>query len=256
MAKLRSRGAFVALLILIILLVAFVAIGIATQGNYFHIFSKSNSALPISPANQGAPTQVAGTVSEAISPSTPASPGSSGNSNLTALSVDTPKLEQPEPAGADSGVPAISIARLEQEVHGLINETRQQNGLQPLSWDTRLNVIARSHSSDMALRNYFNHVTPEGSGVADRYRQEGYTMTIGCGENIFMCPEAKADYYRNGVLMKTEYYKQSEMADLIVRGWMNSPGHRQNILSLEWKVQAIGIAISADEKVYITEDFA
>jgi len=71
-----------------------------------------------------------------------------------------------------------------------------------------------------------------------------------------MCPVARVSYYRNGVLVKTEYYDQGEIAEVIVQGWMGSPGHRQNILSLNWKVEAIGIAISSDDKVYITENFA
>jgi uncharacterized protein YkwD len=63
-------------------------------------------------------------------------------------------------------------------------------------------------------------------------------------------------YYRNGVLSGAEYYNVGEMAGVIIKGWMDSPGHRANILNPAWTVQGIGIAISADGYVYITEDFA
>ncbi len=243
----RPRGAFIALLVLVILLLVFVGLGLATNGDYFNIFSDSGSSLPGQTAKQGAASQVAGSVTPMAPPSPPVTTGAA---------ADTQNPEQPAPSAANVDRTEISIAGLEQEVHELINQARLQNGLKPLGWDSKLNSIARAHSSDMALRNYFNHVSPEGFSVADRYMQGGFAMTTGCGENIFMSPEAKADYFQNGVLVKTEYYEQSELADLIVQGWMNSPGHRQNILSLDWTVQAIGIAISTDEKVYITENFA
>ena len=59
-----------------------------------------------------------------------------------------------------------------------------------------------------------------------------------------------------GILAKTEYYQPSEIAVLVVKGWMDSPGHRASILTLSWNVEGIGVAISADDYVYITEDFS
>jgi uncharacterized protein YkwD len=250
------RGAVVALLLLVVLLAVFIAVGIATKGTYFNVFSSSGGGAHPPAENVDTPRVVPSTP-----PAPPPVPQSSidsqpAGSQVAGNPIDVYKFDQADQASVSGDKPVFNIATLEQQVHSLINEQRVLNGLQPLSWDLKLNSIAQGHSADMASRDYFNHVTPEGLTVADRYSKGGYTMTTGCGENIFLCPRAKADYYRNGVLVKTDYYQQGEMADVIVQGWMNSAGHRQNILSLNWKTQSIGIAVSADDRVYITEDFA
>ncbi len=149
----------------------------------------------------------------------------------------------------------INIAELEIQIHNLTNTERTKQGLSPLSWDAQLNIVARKHSEDMARRNYFNHTSPEGFGPADRCKQAGLIIQ-GCAENIFQCTLAKADWYKNGVLAYTEYYTQKEIASLVVNSWMNSPGHRQNILAASWTSEGVGIGISSDGKVYITQDFS
>ena len=64
--------------------------------------------------------------------------------------------------------PEIDKSELEKQVHTLTNQYRTQNGLKTLSWDDALSNVARNHSKDMALRNYFSHDTPEGSNPIDR----------------------------------------------------------------------------------------
>lgn len=177
---------------------------------------------------------------------------------VNAVPSQTPATNQQTcnlpPTTGPTKAPEINIAELEMQIHSLINAERKKQGLSPLIWDAQLGIVARKHSEDMAQRNYFDHTTPEGYGPMDRCRQAGLAPR-GCAENIFQCTLAKADWYKNGVLEFTEYYTQDDIAALVVNGWMNSPGHRQNILTAFWASEGIGVGISSDGKVYITEDF-
>ncbi|MEM2598388.1 MAG: CAP domain-containing protein [Thermoproteota archaeon] len=75
----------------------------------------------------------------------------------------------------------------------LINEYRQQNGLQPLRVSSALATAAQLHSEDMALHNYFSHTSLDGRTVRDRVMQAGYTYNTVIGENI-ACGVAAAQY--------------------------------------------------------------
>jgi uncharacterized protein YkwD len=46
-----------------------------------------------------------------------------------------------------------------------------------------------------------------------------------------------------------------QIAESTVKGWMHSPGHRKNILAPHWRSEGIGVALSPDDKVYITQNF-
>jgi uncharacterized protein YkwD len=74
-------------------------------------------------------------------------------------------------------------------------------------------------------------------------------------ENIFYCSLIKRQWYINGIPANAEYYTQAEIAALAVDSWMGSTGHRQNILNSSIMNEGIGVAISSDGKVYVTQDF-
>ncbi len=159
--------------------------------------------------------------------------------------------------------PIINIAELESEIHLLINNERQKNGIPALQYDVALSDIARSHSRDMATRNYFSHDNPEGDGPTERAIKASYNVhkelgggwySDGIAENIFQNNLYDSVTYYNGIPVY-DWNSQSEIAFATVNGWMNSPGHRQNILNSGYDKEGIGIAISSDDKVYITEDF-
>ncbi len=119
---------------------------------------------------------------------------------------------------------------IESEIHRLVNEERSKAGKQPLQWNERLADLARQHSADMRDNNYFNH-----GNFAQRIR----TVCGGAaGENIF---------YSFGK-------DSNQVAEAAVTAWMNSQGHRANILSSLYHSEGVGIAVSAT-KVYVTQDF-
>lgn len=107
-----------------------------------------------------------------------------------------------------------------------VNSFRQQNGLRPVSWDWRLWYGAQNHATDMATRHYLAHVSPEGSGLADRMSPTGYMPANGgwtLSENLGF-----------GTAMLS-----SPLA--IAVGWMNSEMHRENLLDPD--VDNIGVGL-------------
>jgi uncharacterized protein YkwD/Zn ribbon nucleic-acid-binding protein len=161
------------------------------------------------------------------------------------------------------GKPEISTADLEQKIHLLINAERQKHGLASLSWDVALANIARYHSQDMAIRGYFSHDTPEGVDPTGRAASHGYRcqktvgnlIYSGVAENLFQNNLYDRVWYTGGIPTSYEWNSMDEIAESTVNGWMASMGHRQNILTGMYDREGIGIAISSDDKVYITQNF-
>ncbi|MBI4145701.1 CAP domain-containing protein [Candidatus Woesearchaeota archaeon] len=161
--------------------------------------------------------------------------------------------------------PSLDIDELELHVHDLTNVERAQNGLDRLEYDDALAAVARAHSEDMASRGFFDHTNPDGESPSDRAERQGYKcrkvgilyITEGIAENL-----AKLSVYESKTSLKYqgktyyvyEWYSQDELAEKTVDGWMDSPGHRENILTEGYDAEGIGVAVS-DELVYVTQDF-
>ncbi len=157
----------------------------------------------------------------------------------------------------------ISISALEQQIHQLINQERQKYDLILLSVDSKLADIARKHSQDMAMRNFFSHATPEGTTPTDRGKAAGYNCrknyrnyyTEGIAENIFMSHLYNSITYYN-VVPQYDWMSQIDIAKSTVIGWMSSPGHRENILTTTYGKEGIGVAVSLERnEVYVTQNF-
>jgi len=157
--------------------------------------------------------------------------------------------------------PKVEASELANIIHALINKLRRKHGLKSLAWDDALNRIALQHSRDMANRNYLSHDTPEGKSFSSRYRLDGYSCDIRIGNRVYTGAEniALGRLYsstatENGI---TYYHWNSvqEIALRMVDGWMNSSGHRKNILMPYWRQEGIGIEIGPGNKIYITQNF-
>ncbi|MEJ5185593.1 MAG: CAP domain-containing protein [Candidatus Geothermincolales bacterium] len=149
-------------------------------------------------------------------------------------------------------------------IHQLTNEQRRHHGLKSLEWDGELAAIAYQHSSDMARRNYFDHTSPEGKSFADRYREHGYQkntrvgdVVYGGAENLFLNNVARSYTYDKdtGEVYSYEFSSLEEIARSTVEGWMQSPGHRENILT-PFTREGIGVYVTDDGKIYITQNFS
>jgi uncharacterized protein YkwD len=112
-------------------------------------------------------------------------------------------------------------AGLASEVLTLVNAERAKVGAAPLTFDQQATDAAKAHAEDMRLRNYFSHNSPEGFTPADRLaavKATGFSMT---GENIALGQTTAA---------------------AVMTAWMNSPGHRANILNPNFTHLGIGVA--------------
>jgi uncharacterized protein YkwD len=137
-----------------------------------------------------------------------------------------------KPTSSEESVPTTTEApqdATEDEVVDLVNKERAKSGCDPLRVDPKLAQAAQEHSSDMSDRDYFDHTTPEGVSFADRIVNAGYP-TPGA-ENIAV---------------------GQKNAQQVMQGWMNSDGHRANILNCD--LNAIGVGLD-ENGMYWTQDF-
>lgn len=144
---------------------------------------------------------------------------------------------------------------IENLIHSHVNQIREQHDLSYIDQDEELRGIARHHSEDMAERKFFAHVTPDGKDPGDRYSEYGY-QHITYGENIARVPYKTPLANANG---QERYETPPDLARGIVDGWMNSEGHRENILSSQWDCEGIGIKIERKPgviRVYTTQNFS
>lgn len=149
----------------------------------------------------------------------------------------TDTADGPQPSG-------LNVSLAEQLVHDEVNDVRREHGLSALQYDDGFATDARGHSRDMAQRDYFSHTTPAGTGIRSRYG--GGCGTV--GENIAQT------WWRTNIEGEGRLGSESELAASVVDSWMDSPGHRENILRAGWRSEGIGIAMDGD-KVYVTQGF-
>lgn len=167
------------------------------------------------------------------------------------------------PSQVDENKPEFNPKQIEHLVHELTNKERKKYGLSQLTFDSEIIQIARAHSQDMASRGYFAHETPEGFTPSDRAEQKGYScqkivgllIYSGIAENIFQGYLFDSYYTVNGKITSYDWNTEEEIAKITVDGWMNSPGHRENILTEVFDREGIGVEITQDYKVYVTQNF-
>lgn len=106
----------------------------------------------------------------------------------------------------------------ENQMLSKVNIERTSRGIVPLSMDTDLQNLARSYAQEMLTKGYFSHYSPEGLSPFDRMNNAHITYTY-AGENLAF----------------------SANVDLAMQGLMNSPGHKANILSVNYKKIGIGV---------------
>lgn len=171
------------------------------------------------PAQTDAPIQTsAPTESEA-----PAVPTAAPTAKPTAAPTAPPSTQSPS-----------SVSAFEKEVFELVNKERASNGLHTLTWADDIAAVARAHSQDMIDRKFFSHTNPDGNSPFDRLRNAGISYTA-AAENI-------------------AYGQQTPQA--VMNAWMNSSGHRANILNSRVKEIGVGAVKASNGTIYWTQVFA
>jgi uncharacterized protein YkwD len=193
---------------------------------------------------RGAATEATRPVADpAASSSAAASPGPSISDGGAAGLVQVTPSGGPTTAAPSTAAasPARSSARpappgnvgYEDQVVVLVNQERAKVGCKPLTADSRLTAAARGHSQDMANRNYFDHNTPEGVTPWTRITNAGYHFST-AAENIAAGQTTPAQ---------------------VMNAWMNSEGHRANILNCNLRNIGVGLAYNGKHTPYWTQDF-
>jgi uncharacterized protein YkwD len=124
--------------------------------------------------------------------------------------------------GCGGAVPAAINAAYEQQVVDLVNSQRASNGLPPLKRVTELDNAARYHAADMGQDNYFQHDSYDGYG--------GTTLVCAWSTRI-------GSFYPNWNSLRENIAAGYATPTDVMNGWMNSSGHRTNILSSDvWEI--------------------
>jgi uncharacterized protein YkwD len=182
--------------------------------------------------------------SPSASPSASPSPSTSKASPSAAPTTEKPKAtptKEPEktpsktareaPEKTSAPVAVSAEVQAAAEVLKLVNEERFKVGCSALSANSSLADLAQKFSEDMAARGFFDHTDPDGATPWDRAEKAGIS-DLG-GENI---ARGQAD------------------AAAVMEAWMNSPGHRANILNCDFKTLGVGVHFGSGGPWW-TQDF-
>jgi uncharacterized protein YkwD len=188
--------------------------------------------------------------------------------NTTATATRTPDVSDNSPAAqqSDTSSSDLNQTRVVRWVHDYVNQERDERGLNRLRLDPSLVYISDDYAEYMASRGHFGHDDRNGKGFQYRYDEADYRcragqndgdgVTYSGAENILYT------YYEESIRMdddSTDYYNtERELARGMVNSWMESPGHRKNIIKPVWDNQGIGIGVSettTGTKVYAVQNF-
>lgn len=171
-------------------------------------------------------------VATSASPSASASPSPSPSvtkKKPSASKSPRPTRESTTPRAEPAAPTTPTVSRTPQaqpaptgtvaQVVALVNKERAAAGCGPVTEDPQLDKAAQGHSDDMAARGYFDHTDPDGAGPGERITAAGYRWST-YGENIA---------------------KGQQTPQAVMDSWMNSPGHRANILNCAFKNIGVGV---------------
>lgn len=127
----------------------------------------------------------------------------------------------PGPAASSAPATGVQVSQDEQRILDLVNQARASAGVSPLKFDAGLLKTARLKAKDMVDNNYFSHQSPTYGSPFDMMRQFGISFNY-AGENI----------------------AGNQTADAAFQAWMQSEGHRKNILNGNFNYIGIGVAPS------------
>ncbi|MFI1531624.1 sigma-70 family RNA polymerase sigma factor [Streptomyces griseus] len=208
--------------------VAVAALG--TGGTAVHLYTDGDgqdattvTADAPAPRSQ-APTSASPTSSPSLSPTPTSSPSPSASPSPSPSRTPKakPKTSTPAPP-APTTAPAPdpdppAPAGTAGQVTDLVNAERAKEGCGPVTVNDQLNTAAQRHSADMEANDYFSHTSQDGRDPGDRITAAGYRWST-YGENIAKGQQTPAD---------------------VMRSWMDSPGHRANILNCSFKEIGVG----------------
>lgn len=197
--------------------------------------TKAPTAAPTT-APTVAPTKAptaAPTTAPTVAPTTAPTQAPTAKPTVVPTAVPTAKPTAVPTAKPTTAPVANTEAAMEAEVLRLVNEERAKVGAAPLKRASDLDALARTHSQDMINRHFFDHNNPSGQSPFDRMRAAGISYRA-AAENI-------------------AYGQRS--AEAVMNAWMNSSGHRKNILNATYTEIGIGAVKNSGGTIYWTQEF-
>ncbi|WP_338700954.1 CAP domain-containing protein [Streptomyces sp. Q6] len=162
---------------------------------------------------------------------TPEASRSSESKTATKSASPTKTTPAKTKAPSGGGPATTSETAAAAQVLALVNQERAKVGCSPVTADSGLAALATAFSEDMAARNFFDHTDPDGATPWDRAKAAGIT-DLG-GENIA---------------------RGQANAQSVMDAWMNSPGHKANILNCDYKTLGVGVHFGSGGPWW-TQDF-
>lgn len=187
--------------------------------------SSTGAGTPAPNGTSGTPTSG----STAPTTSTSAGPNPAPTTAPDAPNSGTPAPPKPPSTPTSTTQARTTNPSMAGQVVDLVNDERAKAGCEPVAEEPHLDQAAQDHSDDMSARNYFSHDTPEGKHFDERIRDAGYSKPG--AENIA---------------------KGATSAKQVMQLWMNSSGHRANILNCS--LTKLGVGVTTDGW-YWTQDF-
>ncbi|MGW7452774.1 CAP domain-containing protein [Streptomyces sp. NPDC054787] len=200
--------------------------GRASAGTGAGSASASPSASPTPSASASPSPSPSASASPSAPPSAKPAPSTKAPQRPAPVPVPVPSTMAPVVPPAGDGHSAEEAA-----VVALVNQERTQAGCGPVRANPPLAALAGAFSKDMAVRGFFSHTDPDGNSPWDRAANAGLSG-LG-GENI---ARGQGD------------------AEAVMKAWMNSPGHKANILNCEFRTLGVGAHFAAGGPWW-TQDF-
>ena len=172
-------------------------------------------------------------------------------SNVSVDGLSNPLSESPVDINesVDQNASAVDEAETERLIHEAINDERAAEELDTLERDDDLRAVARGHSADMIDQDYVGHESPDGVTPGDRLDSAGCSAG---GENVAQSWIGEpVDVDGETIVAEDE----QELADHLVERWMDSPGHRENVLRESFAESGVGVVVTEDNRVYATQKF-
>ena len=154
--------------------------------------------------------------------------GSTGSSDSSGTTGSTGTTDSTGSTGTVS-----TVNSMEKQVASLTNSERKAKGLSALTLDNQLSKLARLKAEEMAKKGYFSHTSPTYGSAFDMMNKYGVSYRT-AGENIA---------------------KGQKTAESVMNGWMNSSGHRANILSSAYTNIGVGYAKDSRGNTYWVQIF-
>ncbi len=188
----------------------------------------SNSSVK-KQCNAGTPNNTA----TSAKPAAAAKPSDASKPAAAKPSSTTSKPTAGTTTKPSSGTTNGEYSAFQKKVVELVNAERAKAGLKPLKLNTELSKVATLKSQDMAKNNYFDHNSPTYGSPFDMMKKFGISYRT-AGENIAMGQTSP---------------------EQVMNGWMNSPGHRANILKSSFTEIGVGVAKNSSGRLYWTQQF-